>query len=196
MKATKGILWATVLSLVLLSGTVSVSAEPILSLDPVSSQVAVGSFFDVYFDISGVNDLYSFQFDISYDPTVLSARNIMEGDFLPAGGATLFIPGAIDNMTGTISFTADLLFGQASGVSGVGHLAEIEFQALAPGTSLLTLSNLVFLDSNLADIYPSDICNGTVTVNGGASPVPESSTILLCGAGLAGLGAYRFRTRD
>src|SRR6266436_3322803 len=81
--------------------------------------------------------------------------SITEGPFLPAGGATFFIPGTIDNATGAITFTADTLQTAIVGVNGNGTLATVDFQALCVGTSLVALSNVILLDSALGDITAS-----------------------------------------
>jgi general secretion pathway protein D len=190
-----GLLSVLGLFLVLTFCPVLASAGPLVSIQPADSQVGVGESFDVFVDISGVNGLYAFQFDILFNPTVLSATSITEGSLLPTGGATIFIPGTIDNAAGTISYTADSLVSSVSGVSGDGHLAELDFQGVGQGTSDVTLSNLVFLDSFFYDITPSSISGGSVTV-GPAASVPEPCTVFLLGMGLAGAGTFRlFRRR-
>jgi len=136
---------------------------------------------DVYADIV---DLYAFQFDVAFNPAVLSAIGLWEGPLLATGGSTFFIPGAIDNTLGTISFTANTLVGATSGSSGSGGLATIYFTALGPGTSPVDLSNIVLLDSGLNDIVASSQ-NGTVDVLPDApASVPEPASLLLFGSGL------------
>jgi general secretion pathway protein D len=167
-------------------------ADPILSIQPAFT--TVGRFFDVFVDISGVSDLYAFQFDISFDPAILSANGVNESDFLPGGGATFFIPGEINNTAGTINFTADSLLGPVPGVSGNGTLAVISFQALALGTSLIDFSNVILSDSNLVDIAFFTTTPGSVTVSGIA--VPEPATLLLICIGMAALGIMRKKEKE
>ena len=51
-----------------------------------------------------VFDLAGWQFDIVFDPTVLEALNVSEGDFLKTGGGTTFFQsGSIDNAAGKIT---------------------------------------------------------------------------------------------
>jgi len=138
-----------------------------------SDDVAIGDTFDVPVSVSGVSDLYAFQFDLSYDPTVLELTNITEGSFLSSAGVTFFIPGTIDNMAGTATSTADALIGAIAGASGEGDLAIFDFTAISVGSSDLALSNVTLLDSSLNAI-PFTISNGQV-----ASAVPEPNVFPL-----------------
>jgi hypothetical protein len=121
-----------------------------LSIEPAFNAVSVGDNFALDIKVSDVTDLFSFQFDIGFSPSILSATAITEGAFLPSGGFTFFIPGTIDNVLGTISFTADTLLSAPPGVNGSGVLATLSFQALAAGTSAVDLSSIILLDSNAA----------------------------------------------
>lgn len=163
-------------------------ASTVVSIQPSASNQTVGSFFNVFVDISDVSDLYSFQFDISFNPMVLQAVGLTEGSFLPTGGGTFFIPGAIDNAAGSISFTADSLLGPDPGVTGTGHLAVLSFEAFGEGISTISLSNLILLDSGLSDI-PFTLSDGTVNVS--KSTVPGPPSILLLIFGLMGLVGIR-----
>jgi general secretion pathway protein D len=157
---------------------VTASAIPTLSFMPSETTQTVGSTFDVSLRITEVSDLYAYQFDLGFDPTILSAVDVFEGPFLGSGGATFFIPGTIDNGTGVISFTANTLVAPIPGVSGNGELVRIRFNAAAPGESALTIFNSLLLDSGLSPIDHSAI-SGKVTAT--SAPVPEpSSVVLLC----------------
>jgi hypothetical protein len=170
----KKIIGALLLLWIGLAGTPVVTATTI-SIEPTPSTFSVGDTFSLNIVVTDVIDLYGFQFDIEFSPSILSATGITEGAFLLSGGSTLFIPGAIDNVLGTISFTGDTLLSAPPGVDGSGILASVTFQALVAGTSLVSPSNVVLLDTNLADI-PFSTQNGTVDV-----PTPETLLLLLAG---------------
>lgn len=161
-----------ILLLVVAVGLLSSPAfsDAILSVQPSITTANPGDLFSVNIDVTGVMDLYAFQFDVAFDSNVLGFSAITEGSFLPGAGSTIFIPGT-DNLDGTLTFTADTLTGAVAGVTGDGTLATLFFQALAPGSSPIVLSNVILLDSNFIEI-------SATTVNGVAT-VPEPSVVLL-----------------
>ncbi len=189
----RNMLHVVLLSFVVIGfGALSTHAVPVVSIEPPILTTGVGSFFDVFVDISNVTDLYAFQFDVSFDPTIISVVDVTEGAFLPNGGSTFFIPGLIDNTAGTISFTADALIGAISGTSGSGTLAALNFQGLALGTSPVNLSNVIVLDSNFSDISFNTV---GASVNVSSAAVPEPVSIILLDSGLVGCLAFGKRFR-
>lgn len=199
-----------ILGLVMLVGLV---ARPALatsvSIQPAASSVTQGNTFLVDIAITGAADLVSFQFDLAFDPSILSANDpVLEGPFLSDVGGTAFFPGFVDNTLGTISFVANALTGNDPGATGNGVLARVSFNAIGTGSSALSLT-LGPLGSLIRDVngdlvvdddpdspffglfavafdgqIPSE--NGSVTVAApAAGEVPEPSTLALIGSGLA-----------
>ncbi|MES1262283.1 MAG: cohesin domain-containing protein [Acidobacteriota bacterium] len=123
--------------------------------------------------VSQVSDLYSFEFDFSFDPAVLQAIGVREGPFLSSSGATFFLAGQIDNRAGLIAFTADTLSGAVPGASGAGILTWIDLYTSRTGRSQLLLSNVVLLDSALED-SPFTLQAGEAVVSAAA---PEPATL-------------------
>jgi hypothetical protein len=147
-----------------------------ISIQPADLGVAAGGTFSLNVDALNVVDLYAFQFDIGFTPGLLSATSVTEGGLLPGAGSTFFIPGTIDNVAGTILFSAGTLIGNIPGENGTGTLATISFNTLSSGTSLITLSNSILLNSALLTM-DADQTSGSVTVGTGAVPEPANYTL-------------------
>jgi hypothetical protein len=165
-----------------------------ITVQPVSQTITGSMSFSVDIAITGAADLYGYQFDIGFDPTVLSAVAVTEGSFLSSGGPTFFSPGDIDNVAGSISFILDALIGPLPGVSGDGILATVHFSSIGNGTSPVTVFNVIALDSSLSGTV-DQILNGSVTVND-IGAVPEPAGMGLIGVVLVGAAvAWRSRRR-
>jgi hypothetical protein len=148
-----------------------------LTIQPANFTAAPGGAFSLDINAVDVVDLYAFQFDIGFSSGLLSAASITEGDFLSLSGATLFIPGTIDNAAGEVNFTANTLLGNIPGVSGSGTLATINFNAISAGISPITLSNLTLLNSSLTPVG-ADLVGGSVTIEAAAVPEPAYHFLL------------------
>ena len=109
-------------------------------------------------DLSAENvpDLAGWQFDIAFDPAVLEAVEVKEGDFLKQEGATTFFQkGAINNRSGKIIGLSSARLSEG-GVSGTGDLLSVSFKAKAEGKTQLTLRNF-----QMADVTGAPIPAGT-----------------------------------
>ena len=184
---------ASILAFLVLVLLLSNARAGIISVQPPSLAVGPGPFsLDV--QAAGVVDLYAIQFDIGFDPAVLEATGITEGPFLAGGGATIFIPGAIDNATGVISFTAISLETAITGVSGGGILATVNFQGVGSGSSAVTLFNVLALDSSLSGTDQTTQAGSVSVSGGGAVPEPSAGLFVLTGLlALVGRSAWRRR---
>jgi len=95
--------------------------------------------------------LYSFAFDLTFDPSVLRAVSVKEGTFLSrdGGDATSWQPPAIDNKNGVISDIKNSRTGEegkgAREQLPLSVLATATFEAIEMGSTDLTLKNLRLL---------------------------------------------------
>lgn len=166
-------------------------ADPQVTLVATPTSPQVGSGVDLSVLISGVTDLYGYNFSLSFDASLLQVTGISEGSFLGSAGSTYFDGGSIDNGAGTISYLFDTLIGAVPGASGSGTLVTIHLNAIGTGTSALTFASAdtMFVDSNLGAITVQMV-DGSLQV---AAAVPEPSSYLMLAAGLAGICAWRRR---
>ena len=106
--------------------------------------IHIGDTFTFDVRAESVSDLAGWQFDIAFDPTVLEAVGVSEGDFLQTdGGTTFFQGGRIDNAAGKIT---GLIAGRISegGVSGSGSVLQVRFKAKSEGDTRVALQNFLF----------------------------------------------------
>jgi hypothetical protein len=165
-----------------------------------SATVTVGDIFTIPFSITNAVNVFNFQFDLLFNPSILQLgpNGVTDTPFFNQGDSTLLVAFAL----GGDLFVSDSQNGfTQSPVNGSGVLANIEFQAIAPGTSPLTLSGVILNDGVVSDF---SVTNGSVCVNplrgntcaqgGGGGNVPEPGPLaLLFAAGLA-LLTWRQRT--
>ena len=145
--------------------TLDVSDTP-FSLSTDTTSVYLDDAFTLRLSAKDITDLAGWQSDIAFDPAVLEAVEVNEGDFLKAEGvSTFFVPGTIDNTTGKITNLSTARF--KGGVSGTGTLLSITFMAKAVGETRVTFSNF-YAGSSSTEVIPSDSPAITITVEDSA----------------------------
>ena len=138
------------------------------SLSTNTTPVPFGNAFTLHLKSEKIVDLAGWQTDITFDPAVLEAIEVNEGDFLKTGGTnTIFQRGAIDNTAGKITKISSARLG--GGVNGTGTLLSVTFTTKAVGETRITLSNLLAGDSSTAAI-PVGVPEIIITVDRRAFP--------------------------
>jgi len=159
-------------------------AIPLVSID--DYRVITGDIFNVEVLISDIDPslpVQAFEFDIDYDPTIITPLNISSGDYLPS---PLGIPPLIiesDLNPPDINFAMTTV-GWGGG-SGSGILATITFQATNIGISTLHLNDVILSSPGGTPIYPVILNDGSITVQN--TVIPEPATFLLAILGMLGV---------
>lgn len=114
--------------------------------------------------VEDVNDLFGYEFEISFDTAVVHVVSVAPGDFLDSGGFA--IGPTIDNAspTGTVEYAYTQLGGAAK--TGSGPLTVITWEAVGSGTSPVRFQNITLGAPGPVDI-PVTEQDGEITVTGG-----------------------------
>lgn len=120
-------------------GAVQASPDTILYIEPssiIDPTLTPGSTFTADVMISDVEYLWAWQFNVSFDPTVLRIADLIEGDFLKGQPEGTYFQNVTWNDKG-IALIGCATLGTYIGVSGSGTLVTVEFQVLAVGGSFI-----------------------------------------------------------
>ena len=118
----------------------------------------VDSTFTLNIDALFVRNLVGWQCGLSFDPNLLEAIEITEGDFLSSDATqTFFTEGSIDNESGLIT-GFNVLRLDGTGLDGSGPLLSIKFKAKQVGKVTFTPSNCTLGDSEGIEL-PSVVPN-------------------------------------
>ncbi|HUW47377.1 MAG TPA: dockerin type I domain-containing protein [Patescibacteria group bacterium] len=121
-----------------------------ISVVPQLTSANLGQSFSINVTVSDVVDLYAWEIELSWNPSLLGTISVTEGSFLKSGGDTFFIYSWND--TQGHSLIDCTLIGQIVGVSGSGVLATVTFLVLGLGETPLDLHDEVLLDHNETQI--------------------------------------------
>ena len=127
--------------------------------------IDAGDTFTLEIRAEDIHNLAGWQFDITYDSSVLEVVEVNEGDFLKTGGgATFFQRGTIDNRLGKVKGLSSARLSE-DGVSGTGTLLSVTFTAKAAGQTRLKLDNfqLASITGKPIDAGPHEVA---ITVKG------------------------------
>jgi len=138
----------------------AMATESSVSVSPQTITASAGEIFtiDIIVDSAG-GDVYGAQYELYFDNTILNATSQTQGTFLSQDGeSTNVFVNTIDNTISKIVYS-EARMGSPAGVTGSGVLASITFETITSGTSALTLSYVMVMDSNNEEVM--------ITVNSG-----------------------------
>ena len=135
------------------------SSNSIVKFIPLISNLRIGHPDTIDVVIDNVADLGSFEFDISYDGSIVQiaqSSDVILGDFVSSTGRSAIPVGpTIDNSAGSIVYGAASL-GTQAGASGSGVLARIIWTPQSEGTTTLDLRNIKVSDTQGIQIPVTD----------------------------------------
>lgn len=140
------------LVLTMLIGAGSVLAIPTVSPQSASPNAATGETIQVDLAVDGVENLYAYQFEVSYDPAQLTFVKLVPGAILNQQGAETFTMGVDTSTAGVIKNIVETRTGDVPGVTGSGPLVSLLFRAIAPGNTMVTLRTASLVDGAVQQI--------------------------------------------
>ncbi|CAN2041724.1 hypothetical protein GMMP15_570001 [Candidatus Magnetomoraceae bacterium gMMP-15] len=148
----------------------TVDIAPVLSVIPSSEIVNTQSSFTTEIDITEIENLGAFEFEVKFDPSLVCAQSLELSDFLTSTGRTTIpVINEIDCETGLMRYSIATL-GSNPGPDGDGTLVTINWNSLnIEGTedieTEISLQNaqLIQADEDATSILPA-IQNATITL--------------------------------
>jgi len=119
--------------------------QVIVNVAPSSITVPLNQNFTIGIAITGVVDLYGWEFQLGWNTSLLAILDVSEGQFLKAGGTTYFASNV--NTAGNLIVDCTLT-GNVPGVNGDGTLATLTFNVSDVGECSLDLHDVKLVDSS------------------------------------------------
>ena len=143
-------------------------------IEPADLVLYLNETFVVQVVIEEANDLGAFQFNLTYDPSIVQVTEATLGDFLEStGNSAVAIGPEVNNAEGRVTLGAFSLV-SAAGPSGTGVLATITCVAQGEGSTALGLQEVQVLDTQ-ASAQPVTAQGGQVVVRGAEAPTPAAT---------------------
>ncbi len=142
-----------------------------VSIAPASQEIFLGGTGTTDVLVEDVTDLYVFEFQIAFDPTLVEVVQIQPGDFL---SPDWLLENSVDNDNGTLAYALCQL-NPSPPQSGDGVLATITWRGKVMGTSPITLTYMQ-LGAPLGVPIPASTQDGEITV-GEPSPGPTITSL-------------------
>jgi chitodextrinase len=181
---TRSLIALLAISLVLaLPGWAMAAEETVVSVTT-PGQVEPGEQFVVNVVVEPGAEIAGVQFDLAFDPSLVTIDSVAEGNLLSQGGATTyFSSGSIDNVSGNIGGVAGAIITPGQTVSATGTFAVITVTAgPEEGTCPFTLSGVIAGDINGQPVVVNTVdsqiiinTNAPASGGGGGGGGPDTS---------------------
>lgn len=164
----------------------SAASTTSVSVSAPSSTVSPGAAFSAAVAVAPATAIAGMQFDLAFNPDLVSVTGIQEGNlFNQAGASTFFNAGAVDNNAGTVTGVFGAITSPGQTVSAQGTFATIAFTAKnVTGDCPLSLSNVIVGNASGASVAVT-VSSSSVTIGNhapvlapiGSKVVAEQSTL-------------------
>ena len=146
--------------------TVAAEEATIISVSVLDEVIGVGEQCTISIAVEPNKAIAGMQFDMNFDPSLVSADNIEEGDLLTQDGASIYFnSGVIDNESGTITGVYGAIVSPGESVSTGGTFAIITLTIGATKSICpLTLSNVIVGDLKGISV-PVKLVNSKVAIS-------------------------------
>jgi len=114
------------------SSRVTPNQATTLYIDPTPVRTYVCEEFTVAVNVDHVTDLFVWEVELSFNPSLVECLGATEGPFLMMSGPTIWPPPIIDNVVGTVHMGCARI-GSGPGSSGSGTLAYVHFHCKGQG---------------------------------------------------------------
>ncbi|MBT1077085.1 cohesin domain-containing protein [Geobacter grbiciae] len=155
-----------------------------LSLEPASQTIAVGDTATYTLGVSDFSAIFFTDYTValSFDSSILSfdSANFITGTGTATfpGSPGFFLLEGVSLLTDPVSAPLDLV--------------SLTFTGIGLGTTDLIIADNTFADLGTLDLFGADTVSDA-QANVVPGPIPEPGTLILLGAGLAGLAVWRRR---
>jgi hypothetical protein len=123
------------------AATPSTTPAQVIVTPPGTEFRVAGGPYTVPVSINNASRLSAVTLTVTYNPAVLRVRTVQDGTFMRQGGVTASFTPHIDANTGRVDI-AVARSGDQTGASGAGLLAALMFDAIAPGSSTISVSGV------------------------------------------------------
>jgi len=158
-------------------GTEEIGQTTTMRITPATTDAVLGADYTVYVEILGALNLYAWEFQLDYNPTILdlTSCSIVEGGL---NEPTNTYYNLTDEVNGHVWWAVSTIRPTATGISYPQHaIFEIHYHTIAVGTSYLGLHGTLMSDSTGNPIV-HEVENGSITVTGAIDLTTESVRIL------------------
>lgn len=113
-----------------------------------------------------VENVMTTEFDITYDPLLVTLQNVTEGELITDfAGESVMIYEIIENDGyNSIQMNLGVALGDNPGLTGTGSVVDIEFLPVSIGSFNIEVNDLAFRDYNNLEIPVNQIVNGRFEV--------------------------------